>query len=40
MTALSAVIAKILSASPATLVLGTVFMLSVAVLVLAIRMPL
>jgi hypothetical protein len=40
MTALNAVIATILSAPPVTLFLGTVFILAVAVLVLAIRIPL
>ncbi len=40
MTVLNTVIATVLSASPATLFLGTMFILAVAVLVLAIRIPL
>jgi len=40
MAALSAVIAAVLTASPAKLVLGTLFLLALAVLVLAIRIPL
>lgn len=40
MTALNTFVATVLSASPATLFLGTVFVLAVAVLVLAFRIPL
>lgn len=40
MAAINALVATVLSAQPATLFLGTVFILAVAVLVLAFRMPL
>lgn len=40
MAAFHAVVATILSASPVTLFLGTLFVLAVAVLVLAFRVPL
>lgn len=40
MAFINALVATILSAPPATLFLGTLFVLAVAILVVAIRMPL